>query len=222
MSRSTKVENANSKNSSKPRFHLSKTPSDGGPSTPWGATFDLLHLLLTRYRCHSCQWQYPEIPTTIITMGVHITTIAYLRVLIIEIGSTIFWMVVEAQGIHGLPGQLIMTASPVLWTGWPTGLEALIVLTLQQLNEGFVVKHPINSWSWVIFVSSISMLGTWPNGTCWLEIGWNWKVAGYKRFDNLSTFSLFTFARPSQTLRSCKGHGVTQLYKPKWARQNCT
>ena len=32
-------------------------------------------------------------------MGVNITTIAYLRVLIIEIGSTIFLMVVEAQGI---------------------------------------------------------------------------------------------------------------------------
>ena len=31
-------------------------------------------------------------------MGVNITTIAYLRVLIIEIRSTIIWMVVEAQG----------------------------------------------------------------------------------------------------------------------------
>ena len=31
-------------------------------------------------------------------MGVHITTIAYLRVLTIEIGSTIILMVVEAQG----------------------------------------------------------------------------------------------------------------------------
>ena len=31
-------------------------------------------------------------------MGVNITTIAYLRVLIIEIGSTIIFMVVEAQG----------------------------------------------------------------------------------------------------------------------------
>ena len=31
-------------------------------------------------------------------MGVNITTIAYLRVLIIEIGSTIILMVVEAQG----------------------------------------------------------------------------------------------------------------------------
>ena len=31
-------------------------------------------------------------------MGVNIATIAYLRVLIIEIGSTIFLMVVEAQG----------------------------------------------------------------------------------------------------------------------------
>ena len=38
------------------------------------------------------------IPTTIKTMGVSITTIAYLRVLIIEIGSTIVLMVVEAQG----------------------------------------------------------------------------------------------------------------------------
>ena len=33
------------------------------------------------------------------TMGVNITTIAYLGVLIIEIGSTIILMVVEAQGI---------------------------------------------------------------------------------------------------------------------------
>ena len=33
-------------------------------------------------------------------MGVNITTIAYLRVLIIEIGSTIIFMVVEAQGIY--------------------------------------------------------------------------------------------------------------------------
>ena len=33
-------------------------------------------------------------------IGVNITTIAYLRVLIIEIGSTIILMVVEAQGYH--------------------------------------------------------------------------------------------------------------------------
>ena len=33
-------------------------------------------------------------------MGVNITTIVYLRVLIIEIGSTIVLMVVEAQGLH--------------------------------------------------------------------------------------------------------------------------
>ena len=42
----------------------------------------------------------PAIPTTIKTMGVNITTIAYLRVLIIEIGSTIVLMVVEAQNIY--------------------------------------------------------------------------------------------------------------------------
>ena len=33
-------------------------------------------------------------------MGVNITTIVYLRVLIIQIGSTIILMVVEAQGIY--------------------------------------------------------------------------------------------------------------------------
>ena len=37
----------------------------------------------------------PGIPTTIKTMGVNITTIVYLRVLIIQIGSTIILMVVE-------------------------------------------------------------------------------------------------------------------------------
>ena len=39
----------------------------------------------------------PEISTTNETMGVDITTIAYLRILIIENGSTIILMVVEAQ-----------------------------------------------------------------------------------------------------------------------------
>ena len=39
---------------------------------------------------------HPGGPTTIKTMGVNITTIVYLRVLIIEIGSTIILMVVEA------------------------------------------------------------------------------------------------------------------------------
>ena len=43
---------------------------------------------------------YPGIPTTIQTMGVNITTIAHLRVLIIEMRSTIILMVVEAQGIY--------------------------------------------------------------------------------------------------------------------------
>jgi len=41
----------------------------------------------------------PGIPTTIKTMGVNITIIAYIsRVLIIETGSTIILKVVEAQG----------------------------------------------------------------------------------------------------------------------------
>ena len=41
---------------------------------------------------------YPGVPTTIKTMGVKITNIAYLSVLIIEIGSTIILVVVEAHG----------------------------------------------------------------------------------------------------------------------------
>jgi len=40
----------------------------------------------------------PGSPTTIKTMDVNMTTIAYLRVSIIGIGSTIILMVVEAQG----------------------------------------------------------------------------------------------------------------------------
>ncbi len=39
---------------------------------------------------------HPGGPKTIKTMGVNITTIVYLRVLIIQIGSTIILMVVEA------------------------------------------------------------------------------------------------------------------------------
>jgi len=45
---------------------------------------------------------FPRIPSTIKTMGVNITTIAYLRFLIIEIRSTIILMVVEAQGIENV------------------------------------------------------------------------------------------------------------------------
>ena len=47
----------------------------------------------------------PGIPTTIKTLGVNITTIAHLRVLIIEIGSTIILLVVEAQGTGNLFGD---------------------------------------------------------------------------------------------------------------------
>ena len=37
-------------------------------------------------------------------MGVNITTIVYLRVLVIQIGSPIILMVVEAQGVATQPG----------------------------------------------------------------------------------------------------------------------
>ena len=51
------------------------------------------------------------IPTTIKTMG--ITTIAYLRVLIIEIGSTFILMVVEAQGFDNCLLNLVETSTCV-------------------------------------------------------------------------------------------------------------
>ena len=46
-------------------------------------------------------------------MGVNITTIVYLRVLIIEIGSTIVLMVVEAQGYDGLKTIVRYMVGPV-------------------------------------------------------------------------------------------------------------
>ena len=54
------------------------------------------------------------------TMGVNITTIAYLRVLIIEIGSTIILMVVEAQGDNVHPDGILGSAEQLLrhWCGW--------------------------------------------------------------------------------------------------------
>ena len=53
--------------------------------------------------CYRIPWDwyiFPGIPITIKTMGANITTIVYLRVLIIQIGSTIVLIVVEAQGIY--------------------------------------------------------------------------------------------------------------------------
>ena len=62
-------------------------------------TGDGAHLVEKEASLNRCEnKQNPGIPTTIKTMGVNITTIVYLRVLIIEIGSTIVLMVVEAQG----------------------------------------------------------------------------------------------------------------------------
>ena len=46
-------------------------------------------------------------------MGVNTTTIAYLRVLIIEIGSTIILMVVEAQGI--VRCELLVSGRATVW-----------------------------------------------------------------------------------------------------------
>ena len=68
-------------------------------STRWAPT-TYKYVYTSTYGCSNPSYPFicPEIPTTIKTMGVNITTIAYLRVLIIGIGSTIILMVVEAQG----------------------------------------------------------------------------------------------------------------------------
>ncbi len=70
---------------------------------------DGFHVVLMKAAAFSffifCEkFKNPGIPTAIKTMGVNITTIVYLRVLIIEIGSTIVLMVVETQGKHHLFG----------------------------------------------------------------------------------------------------------------------
>ena len=51
-------------------------------------------------------------------MGVNITTIVYLRVLIIQIGSTIILMVVEAQGLLGTSCCCGCVVLPVSSVGW--------------------------------------------------------------------------------------------------------
>ena len=48
-------------------------------------------------------------------MGVNITTIVYLRVLIIQIGSTIILMVVEAQGNQPVGEKPSFSKPPWLW-----------------------------------------------------------------------------------------------------------
>ena len=60
-------------------------------------TIELRCLIEDVPKTHNVKYS-PVVPTTIKTMGVNITTIVYLRVLIIQIGSTIILMVVEAQG----------------------------------------------------------------------------------------------------------------------------
>ena len=64
----------------------------------WGTFYRDSITGVSRLTCLPKQSVFPGIPTTIKTMGVNITTIAYLRVLIIEIGSSIILMVEAAQG----------------------------------------------------------------------------------------------------------------------------
>ena len=80
-----------------------------GPQILKDLTHKIMHKMVQKVNPQQKQVRYgqmgsrtiiyidPGIPTTIKTMGVNIiTTIVYLRVLIIQIGSTIILMVVEA------------------------------------------------------------------------------------------------------------------------------
>ena len=71
-------------------------------------------------------------------MVVNITTIVYLRVFIIEIGSTIILMVVEAQGIH-IFGQIIATWHDLTPNG---GLVAEIPLFQGNLGWWDIIIWP--------------------------------------------------------------------------------
>ena len=78
---------------------------------------------------------YPGIPTTIKTMGVNITTIAYLRVLIMEIGSTIIF-----HG-GGSPGFTLHVA--ICFTLYNTRLLYLgCIWDLMRLRELWSVDSP--------------------------------------------------------------------------------
>ena len=70
-------------------------------------------------------------------MSVNITTIAYLRVLIIEIGSTIILMVVEAQGFVMLVMHLKILEFCVFFEGFTMVLDflGLVELPLKCRSE---------------------------------------------------------------------------------------
>ena len=133
--------------------------------SPWLQTFCCRHRgphrvagLRSMYMSDFGVWDpkdwYPGIPTTIQTMGVNKTTIAYPRVLIIGIGSTIILMVVEAQGIGS---KLLLS-----YAAWPGQLKS--AWTPGYLDTGFLgqffstPQHP----------PDMSLFGsTLAGGFCW-------------------------------------------------------
>ena len=83
--------------------------------------------------------RFPEIPTTMKTMGVHITTIAYLRVFIIEIGLSIILMVVEAQGVHFSVEMFFLVLEldsfrRLRWTNWLAKVCMLYYIICNHVN----------------------------------------------------------------------------------------
>ena len=93
----------------------------------------------------------PGIPTTIKIMGVNITTIDYLRVLIIEIVSTNILMVVEAQGYH-----------PLNLLHW--SLQKKFSKSSQHLNGNTEILHQLMD----MFIPLFTRFYHHPNG------GWEW------------------------------------------------
>ena len=89
------------------------------------------------------QRHYPGIPTAIQTIGVNITTIAYLRVLIVGIGSTIILMVVEAQGLQICQNTMTTTGcQSILWLFFSNWKHLLASLNLRHSFPKAALKLP--------------------------------------------------------------------------------
>ena len=92
----------------------------------------------------------PEIPTTMKTMGVNVTIIAYLRVLIIKIGSTIILMVVETQGKE-------MSQSNDK-TGCLTNLTKMFTLSTTNIEtETLRVRRYVSFWKDLLVGATVSL-----------------------------------------------------------------
>jgi len=134
------------------------SPSNVSPSVSILSTkrVRISQLISASLRC-KCNKLHPAIPTTIQTIGVNITTIAYLRVLIIGIGSTISLMVVEARGTLSMlkrlhpSARLLVVSNKIELAEWCTevGCEFMLFPCHGQVRDGWF------GWIWESTCSSM-------------------------------------------------------------------